>query len=121
MPSLSLSLALAGLLAGAAVPALANDADDIQRVLYACDGDRTMEVVFLNVAGGNGYAIVLLDGEMIPMAIAMSGSGARYLSLEPQPRHQLWTAKGRADLVALDGGAQAPLRTGCSLDDQPPR
>lgn len=116
------SLALAASLAAVAAPALAAEkADDIQRVRYACDGGQVLEIVFLNTAGGNSHAIVLLDGKMIPMGIAMSGSGARYLSLDPQPGRQLWTARDGADLVALDGRAQTSLRTNCSLDDRPPR
>lgn len=40
-------LALAASLAAAA-PALAGKPDNLRRVLCACEGDRTMEVVFLN-------------------------------------------------------------------------
>ena len=98
----------------AAAPVLADDGDDLRRVRYACEGDRAMEVVFLNTAGRNGYAFVLADGEMIPMRVAVSASGARYLSLEPEPTRQFWEAKGRADLVALEGGTEMPLRQGCA-------
>jgi hypothetical protein len=73
-----------------------------------------VEVVFLNTARGNSYAFVLADGEMTLMQVAVSALGARYLSLEDQPTRQLWTARGRADLVALDGQAETPLRTRCA-------
>lgn len=112
MRGFTLSVTLAASLAAA--PVLAEGSDDLRRVLYACEGDMTMEVVFLNTAGGNSYAFVLADGEMIPMRVAVSASGARYLSIEPQPTRQLWEAKGRADLVALDGEAQTPLRRDCA-------
>lgn len=111
MRAVILSTALAALLGAA--PVLAEGTDDIRRVLYACEGDRAMEVVFLNTAGGNGYAFVLADGEMIPMQVAVSASGARYLSIGPGPARQLWEAKGRADLVALEGEAERPLRRNC--------
>ena len=97
----------------AAGPVLAQSADDLRRVLYACEGGRAMEVAFLNTAGGNSYAFVLVDGEMIPMQVAVSASGARYLSLEGQPTRQLWEARGQAELVALEGGTETPLRRDC--------
>lgn len=108
-PALSLALT-----ASLAAPVLAEETDDIRRVLYACEDDRVMEVVFLNTAGGNSYAFVLVDGEMIPMQVAVSASGARYLSLEPQPTRQFWEAKGRADLVVLEGDTEMPLRQACA-------
>lgn len=116
-------LLLAALLVAAA-PALAETAlqpqDDIQSVSYACAQDQTMEVVFLNTAEGNSYAVVMVEGELIPMQIAVSGSGARYLSIGPQPTRQLWTAKGGADLVVLDGQAETPLRSDCTLAGEGP-
>lgn len=112
MRGLALSVALAA--AFAAVPALAENADDLRRVVYACEGGKAMEVVFLNTAGGDSYAFVLADGEMIPMRVAVSASGARYLSLGPQPTRQLWEAKGRADLVGLEGETEVPLRHDCA-------
>lgn len=116
MQNLILSLALAGPLAATTLaPAGAHDAADrILPVHYVCEGGLTMEVVFLNTAGGNSYAFVLADGEMTPMRVAVSASGARYLSLEKQPTRQFWEAKGRADLWALEGQAETPLRTGCA-------
>lgn len=107
----------------AVVPAQAQTtpeaADDISRASYACEGGKTMEVVFLNTAAGNSYAVVMAEDQLIPMQIAPSGSGARYLALGEQPTHQLWTAKGGGDLVALDGTQETPLRTGCTLTDEP--
>lgn len=94
-------------------PVLARDADDLRRIPYACDGGGTMEVVFLNTAGGRSYAFVLMDGEMIVMQAAVSASGARYLSVGGPPTFQFWEAKGRADLVALEGDDEVPLRQDC--------
>lgn len=109
----ALSLGLAATMAAAA-PVLGGEADDIRRVHYSCAGDETMEAVFLNTAGGNSYAFVLADGEMIPMQVAVSASGARYLSMGPEPTRQFWEAKGRADLVALEDGGEMPLRQDCA-------
>ncbi|HMM08810.1 MAG TPA: MliC family protein [Paracoccus solventivorans] len=88
--------------------------DSLDDVSYACDGDTSMQVVFVNTAAGASYAIVLEQGRMIPMQIAVSASGARYLSIAPEGRYQLWTKGDSADLVALDGDAETPLRSGCT-------
>lgn len=90
------------------------DQDSLTDVSYACDGDTSMQVVFVNTAAGASYAIVLEQGRMIPMQIAVSASGARYLSIAPEGRYQLWTKGDSADLVALDGDAETPLRSGCA-------
>jgi len=90
------------------------DQDSLTDVRYACDGDTSMQVVFVNTAAGASYAIVLEQGRMIPMQIAVSASGARYLSIAPEGRYQLWTKGDTADLVALDGDAETPLRSGCT-------
>lgn len=90
------------------------DQDSLTDVSYACDGDTSMQVVFVNTAAGASYAVVLEQGRMIPMQIAVSASGARYLSIAPEGRYQLWTKGDAADLVALDGDAETPLRSGCA-------
>lgn len=90
------------------------DQDSLTDVSYACDGDTSMQVVFVNTAAGASYAIVLEQGRMIPMQIAVSASGARYLSIAPEGRYQLWTKGDTADLVVLDGDAETPLRSGCT-------
>lgn len=97
-----------------AQPPEAATEDSVIDVQYSCDGDTSMQVVFVNTAAGNGYAIVLEQGRMIPMQIAVSASGARYLSIVPEGRYQLWTKGDTADLVALDGDAETPLRSGCT-------
>lgn len=90
------------------------DQDSLTDISYACDGDTSMQVVFVNTAAGASYAVVLEQGRMIPMQIAVSASGARYLSIAPEGRYQLWTKGDTADLVALDGAAETPLRSGCT-------
>ncbi|WP_449042088.1 MliC family protein [Paracoccus sp. (in: a-proteobacteria)] len=90
------------------------DQDSLTDISYACDGDTSMQVVFVNTAAGASYAVVLEQGRMIPMQIAVSASGARYLSIAPEGRYQLWTKGDTADLVALDGDAETPLRSGCT-------
>ncbi|SEH98874.1 MliC family protein [Paracoccus alkenifer] len=89
------------------------DQDSVDDISYACDGDASLQVVFINTASGNSYAIVQGDDRMIPMQVAVSASGARYLSADGG--FQLWTKGDSADLVALDGDAETPLRSGCNV------
>src|SRR5690606_37311322 len=53
--------------------------DSLDDVSYACEGDSALQVVFINTASGNSYAIVQDQDRMIPMQVAVSASGARYL------------------------------------------
>lgn len=85
--------------------------DTLDDVSYTCEGDSSLQVVFINTASGNSYAIVQDQDRMIPMQVAVSASGARYLSADGG--FQLWTKGDSADLVALDGDAETPLRSGC--------
>lgn len=86
--------------------------DSLDDVSYTCEGDSALQVVFINTASGNSYAIVQDQDRMIPMQVAVSASGARYLSADGG--FQLWTKGDAADLVALDGDAETPLRSGCT-------
>lgn len=89
--------------------------DSLVHVRYACEGGATLEAVFVNTASGSSFAIVGTDAGLIPMQVAVSASGARYLSADET--QQLWTRGDQADLVRLDGDAEAPLRSGCIAHD----
>lgn len=91
--------------------------DSLDDMSYTCEGDASLQVVFVNTATGNSYAIVLEQDRMIPMKIAESASGARYLSVGTEGSYQLWTKGDSADLVALDGDTETPLRSGCTAAD----
>jgi len=114
-------LCLALLLAGTVAPALAGSAseparDDILHVTYACAGGETLEVVFLNTAGGNSYAVVRAPDGLLPMQVAISASGARYVALSPEDGRVFWTKGSEATLYAGPDGEQA-LLTDCSTSD----
>ena len=112
-------LALAALIL-AATPALAvtpaMPEDEIFAARYGCEGDTPLEAVFINTASGNSFAVVALEGRAIPMAVAMSASGARYLS-EPDVdgvQYELWTKGNEATLSTIKDGVDAPLLAGCA-------
>ena len=112
-------LALAALVL-AASPALAvtpaAPEDQVLTARYTCEGDTPLDAVFINTAAGNGFAVIALEGRAIPMAVAMSASGARYLS-EPDVdgvQYQLWTKGNEATLSTIADGDEAPLLAGCA-------
>ncbi|GAB0628410.1 hypothetical protein DZ11F45_33810 [Escherichia coli] len=41
-------------------------------VYYVCDGNKTMEVVYINTTAGNSYAVINQMDEMIPMQLVMT-------------------------------------------------
>lgn len=85
------------------LPALAQGEaqDQILAVSYRCAGDATLDVVFLNTAAGNGYAVMQSPDGLVPMRIAPSGSGARYEAVASDDGRVLWT-KGE-DATLYDG------------------
>ena len=85
--------------------------DSLIHARYACEDDTAMEVVFLNTAAGSSLAVVATYAGLVPMQVAISASGARYLSADGVL--QLWTKGDAADLVALEGDKETPLRSGC--------
>lgn len=120
MPRLALAaLFLAAAPALAQTPAASDTPpapeDTLLRFHYTCDGGQGFDAVFVNTAAGNGYAIVGLDGALIPMEVAISASGARYLSIaEDGPRYQFWTKGMDATLSTLEGEAETPLMADCT-------
>lgn len=112
-------LALAALILSAG-PALAvtpvTPEDEMLTIRYACEGDTPLDAVFINTAAGNSFAVIALEGRAIPMAVAISASGARYLS-EPDAdgvEYQLWTKGSEATLFTIKDGIEAPLLAGCT-------
>lgn len=99
--------------------------DVMLRLHYSCEDGAGFDAVFVNTAGGSGFAVVGLEGRLIPMAVEIAASGARYVSVadtpavEPDPdapRYQLWTKGMDATLSTLDGEAETPLLTGCTAE-----
>ena len=87
VPALVLSLPL-----GAAAQ------DAMMSVTYACANDRVLNASFIN-AGDESFAVIFEAGALVPMQIAESASGARYLSADEQL--ELWTKGPEATLTLL--------------------
>lgn len=95
--------------AAAMFPAMALAQSDMAAVDYDCADNRALSVAYIN-AGEESFAVVQEAGHMVPMKIAMSGSGARYLSADD--RLELWT-KGPEAMLTLKGDADIPLYRDC--------
>ncbi len=99
--------------------------DVLMRFHYSCEGEKGFDAVFLNTAGGNSFAVVGLEDALIPMELAISASGARYLSVaEPEAaeagtdavQYQLWTKGMAATLSTIDGEAETDLMVDCTAE-----
>jgi membrane-bound inhibitor of C-type lysozyme len=71
--------------------AVAENGDQLQQVLYQCERGVSIPVTYLNTVGG-AYAVLQVDGQQIPMSIAVSASGARYVSID-EGRNYSWHTK----------------------------
>lgn len=95
--------------------------DVLLRFHYGCEGDTGFDAVFVNTASGNSFAVIGLDDRLIPMEVAISASGARYLSVADAAQagaegvqYQLWTKGMDATLSTLDGEAETEVMQGCT-------
>lgn len=88
--------------------------DQILRTVYACPDDVSFEVVTLNTAEGNSYAVIEHDGHLVPMQQAISGSGVRWLPVDPDTELELWEHQGTISLNAGNGGE--PILQECPVE-----
>lgn len=72
--------------------AAAETGDQLQQVLYQCERGVSLPVTYLNTASSGAYAVLQVDGQQIPMSIAVSASGARYVSIDEE-RNYSWHTK----------------------------
>ena len=106
-------LALATLLL--ATPASAQDVPEALTVPYACAGGAILEVAYINPPGGASYAVVLHDGELVPMKAGPTGSGVRYVSIG-EPR-LVWHTKGDAGFLAQDDADETMIAPECIAEE----
>jgi membrane-bound inhibitor of C-type lysozyme len=100
-------------LAAAALPVLAEDVPEVITVSYACDGGGRLEIAYVNPAeSGESFAVVLHDGELVPMKAGPTGSGVRYVSTgEPK---LVWHTKGNAGFLARDDAEETMILQDCN-------
>lgn len=98
----------------AALPVMAfaetSATDSISRIKYACADDKALEVIYVNTAAGNSYAILSQMDAMIPMEIIPMASGANYKAMDENDSYKLYTKGEKADLVK---GEDVPVLSDC--------
>ncbi|ELY3194249.1 c-type lysozyme inhibitor [Salmonella enterica] len=108
----SLTLLCLFIIPGSSVSASA--AEEVVKTIYACNDNRTMEVVYINTNGGNSYAIINQVNEMIPMRLMKMASGASYETISQDYTYKLYTKGKTADLVE---GNDKPVLSNCLSDN----
>jgi membrane-bound inhibitor of C-type lysozyme len=98
-----------------ATPAQAQDVPEALTVPYACAGGAELEVAYINPPGGASYAVVLHDGELVPMKAGPTGSGVRYVSIG-EPR-LVWHTKGDAGFLAQDDAEETMITPECIAEE----
>ncbi|MGC7559193.1 MliC family protein [Pasteurella sp. PK-2025] len=80
----------------------ASSKGDLTKVVYGCEGKKTLEVIYVNTAK-DSFAIINQVGEMIPLEMVRSASGSLYKAINKDYTYQLQT-KGRQAQLLGDGG-----------------
>ena len=80
------------------LPAAAMAEGEMFSVEYQCADNRRLPVAFIN-AGEDSFAVIHEAGAMVPLKLAVSASGARYLSADEGL--ELWTKGAEATLTLL--------------------
>lgn len=96
-----------------AAPVAAMAADTVDNTKYACDGNKVLNVVFLNTDAGNSYAVIHDMDELIPMKQVVTASGASYEPVSPDYKYRLDTDGDNASLSATTEGKEEILYANC--------
>ncbi|WP_227629248.1 MliC family protein, partial [Klebsiella pneumoniae] len=94
------TFALAAMMAAIA-PNLASAADEMIQTKYACEGGKTLDVVYVG-----DYAVMLQMDELVPLKRAKSASGVRYISASKNYTYELWGKGNDMNLSTHDGGKE---------------
>lgn len=82
-------------------PAVAEDAPPAFAWTYVCDGGAVLQVAYINPEDGTSLAVVGWAGQLVPMHVARSGSGARYVAFDASTGY-VWHTKGEGGFLARD-------------------
>lgn len=77
---------------------------------YRCQDGRSLQVAYFNQRGGQGFAMLTVEGRRLLFVDAVAASGVRYVA----GRYVWWTKGEHGDLYDTLAGANArPLVAGC--------
>ncbi|GGH25709.1 hypothetical protein GCM10010973_13030 [Cribrihabitans marinus] len=80
-----------------AAPAAAQEPELVQ-VTYTCDRGVEVPVVFINTETGPGQAVMQIEGKLVALRAAPTGSGVRYVAVDEQDSYRLYT-KGDVAII----------------------
>lgn len=69
-------------------------------VNYRCEGGVAVQAAYLNIENGASFATLYYKGQLIPMHIARSGSGALYVADDEQNSYR-WHTKGDTGVLSF--------------------
>lgn len=83
-----------------AVAAEEQQTPDIEQKVYVCERGATIPVTYINTNDGDSIAVAVIEGRHIPMTLAPSGSGARYVAIDEQQSYR-WHSKGDEGILSF--------------------
>lgn len=103
------------LLAGFAGSANAQEADAMQpltKVSYLCQRNVGLDVVYINgLKNDDSAAVLSVEGKLVPMRLAPSGSGALYIAIDEQDSYRWFTKGDEGTLTFLEADDSAKEQT----------
>ncbi|MDO5055160.1 MAG: c-type lysozyme inhibitor [Pasteurella oralis] len=76
----------------------ASSKGELTKIVYSCEGKKTLDVIFINTAK-DSFAIINQVDEMIPMELVKSASGANYKAINKNYTYELQTKGNQATLL----------------------
>jgi len=97
-------------------PALVQDgaaasSDMLVPTHYICERNVQVPVVYINTAGGQSYAVLMVEGKQVVMDQRPGASGAHYIALDEQDSYRWYTKGDEAFLVWLAADHTAEEQT----------
>ncbi|WP_439273146.1 MliC family protein [Pseudochrobactrum sp. HB0163] len=97
-------LLLSGMAGAALAQSPAPEAEEmapLTKVTYICERNVEVPVVYVNgLKNDESMAVISVEGKLVPMRIAPSGSGARYIALDEQDSYR-WHSKGDEGILSF--------------------
>lgn len=90
-------------------------AAEFRTALYHCERDVRVQVTYINTDEGN-FAVLFVEGNLVPMRQFPSASGTRYIAIDEQNSYRWYSHRGEATLgwLAADHTASEDmLLTAC--------
>ncbi|MEH7827452.1 MliC family protein [Gemmobacter denitrificans] len=87
-------------------------AQEISTARYSCDRGAQVLASYLN-PGDRSFAVLTFEGRQMVFEVALSASGARYVSRDPAAPFVWWTKGDSAMLLHGEGDAEAMIYSEC--------